>query len=323
MVVGCGQLGSRHLQAVATLPLVGRIDVVDPHESSHAVGKQRLFELSDRQENITTGWHLSIDDAPSRADLCIVATQANRRCAIIRELHEKLGVKNFLVEKIVSQSVEEYLSLLDFVEKNRLNIWVNFKARAHPSHLRIKSSIKNGEPLVFHVTGGNHGLANNGVHAADLFVYFSGAQKIERQAEMIENKLISSKRGAQIFDLSGTLVGQSSPGSTLSISFSADHEAPGLFSIGTPTYRAIVDDAKQFMIESKPEDGWIWRAVPFQANMTVSHMSRGFVTDILLKGQCVLPTLREAFPAHEYILSSLKPHFSRLLKSELELCPVT
>ena len=30
LIVGCGQLGGRHLQAVASLPSVREIDVVDP-----------------------------------------------------------------------------------------------------------------------------------------------------------------------------------------------------------------------------------------------------------------------------------------------------
>jgi len=31
LLIGCGQLGSRHLQAIAALPEIGQIEVLDPN----------------------------------------------------------------------------------------------------------------------------------------------------------------------------------------------------------------------------------------------------------------------------------------------------
>ena len=49
LLVGCGQLGSRHLQALASLALISNIEVLDPSAESLELGKQRVRELHNDQ----------------------------------------------------------------------------------------------------------------------------------------------------------------------------------------------------------------------------------------------------------------------------------
>ena len=63
LIAGCGQLGSRHLQAVATLTGVDSIDVFDPRPEA----------------------------------LCVVATLALGRTALVREIADRLGYRAFLL----------------------------------------------------------------------------------------------------------------------------------------------------------------------------------------------------------------------------------
>ena len=41
LIVGCGEIGSRHLQAVASLPQVSEIEVVDPRPEALELGRER------------------------------------------------------------------------------------------------------------------------------------------------------------------------------------------------------------------------------------------------------------------------------------------
>ena len=45
----------------------------------------------------------SLREASKSADLCVVATQADNRLQMFREITEVVDCKNFLLEKIVSQ----------------------------------------------------------------------------------------------------------------------------------------------------------------------------------------------------------------------------
>jgi hypothetical protein len=84
-----------------------------------------------------------------------------------------------------------------------------------------------------------------------------------------------------------------------------------------------VDDFTKVIVESSAHNAWKWEQVIFEANWNISHMTRSFASDILMHGKCPLPTLVDCFPAHEFILTEVKPHFERLLGSAIEHCPAT
>lgn len=323
LIVGCGQLGSRHLQAVASLPEIREIEVVDPRPEALELGRQRLAERPDRQCRMIFRWLRSVEEASKNGDLCIVATQADVRCQLVRRVVETLGYASFLLEKLVAQSVRDYENLMNFSEAKGLSIWVNCKTRCYPFHKRVKAALDPSEPLIFCDVGGNHGLASNGVHFADLFVFYDETTSIESAGSRVDRILHPSKRGDGMFDLSGTLQGYSAKGSHLTISFASNHDAPDHLSITSRRYRCVVDHLSRWAWESDEATGWQWRAVPYEGKLLVSDMTKDFAADILSKGTCELPTLAECFPAHRFVLSELQPHFSELLGVQVDRCPTT
>lgn len=323
LIVGCGQLGSRHLQAVAALPQVREVEVVDPRPEALDLGRQRLSEAPGRRPEIRLRWLSSIEEASAGGDLCIVATQAQGRCRRVEEVQEALGYRRFLLEKLVGRSVEEVEELSRLLRGRSCAGWVNLKTRAYPFHRRVKERLNRSEPILFGVTGGNHGLANNGIHAADLFAFYDGSDQIDPAGSWIDPVLHPSKRGEGVFDLSGTLAGVTARGSRFTLSYAGDHALSEQISITTAGYRCLVDHLARWAVESDAGSGWAWRPVPFEGDLTVSRMTREFVSEILEQGRCGLPTLEEAGVSHRFILGILRPHFARLMEREVEACPVT
>ncbi len=323
LVIGCGQLGTRHLEAVAALPGVREIEVVDPQPEALALGRARLTEAQGRPASTRVRWLSSIDEASRGGALCIVATWAEGRCRLVREVARRLGYQAFLVEKIVGQSVGELEALLDSCRQGGISVWVNLKTRAYPFHQRVKARLDPGEPILFSAIGGNHGLANNGIHTVDLFVFYDGCEQLTPAGARIDPVLHPSKRGRGLFDLSGTLQAGTERGSHFTLSYAGDHAGSEQIAIATRSYRCIVDHLTRWAVESSAETGWAWRPAPFDDEVLVSQMTRRFVGEILKTGRCELPTLAEALPAHRYLLSELTPHFSRLMERPVELCPIT
>lgn len=323
LIVGCGLLGSRHLQAVASLPEIQEVEVVDPQPGALELGRQRLSEIGNRQASTRFRWFSRIEQATRGGDLCIVATQAQGRCQRVKEAVDALGYRAFLLEKLVGQSVQEVEDLSGFLKQGGVSAWVNLKTRAYPFHQRVKKLLVSSDPILVTVTGGNHGLANNGIHAADLFVFYDEAGRVENAGSWIDPILHPSKRGNGIFDLSGTLLGATDKGSRFTLTYAADHTLSEQITITTKGYRCIVDHLQRWAVESDERSGWAWRPVPFEGNLTVSQMSKEFASMILQTGHCDLPTLEQSLVAHRFILGVLQPHFSRLLEREVELCPVT
>lgn len=322
LVIGCGQLGSRHLQAVAALPLVTDIDVVDPSPAALSLGQERLQQVADRQPNVRVRWLPELTEAAPGGDLCIVATQAAGRLALVEQA-AAMGYRAFLLEKIVTQSAAEYRDLLAMTDARGLSVWVNCQERTYPFHQAVRARIEPSEPVVFASVGGNHGLACNGIHLADLFAFYTGGQAIKSAGAYIAPILHSSKRGSSIYDLSGSLHGYTANGSQMMIAFAGGHHAPYQITIGTRRARWAVDYANQWAWESREEGGWAWAPMQFEGELRVSYTTRQFATEILTKHKCSLPTLAEAFTAHRFILDELLPHFNRLLGRQADYCPVT
>lgn len=323
LLIGCGQLGSRHLQAVASLKEVGEICVVDPNAASIGLGKERLKQIPDLNSNIIFSWHQKLNENCLGGDLCVIATQARIRPQVFKKVATEYGYKKFLIEKIVSQSIEEYEDMLSFSEDKEVSTWVNCKARTFGIHKYIKSRLRPSEQITFSAIGGNHGLANNGIHEVDLFVFHDGAVNLYRSGSEIDEVLHSSKRGSQICDLSGSLYGYSDKGSKFMVSFAASHVSPDHITINSPSCRFIVDHFQKFAYESYPESDWVWRKIPINEEWQVSHMTKEFASRILEEDNCELPTLRDCYPAHKFILRELLPHFNRLLNRQDNYCPIT
>lgn len=324
LLVGCGEIGSRHLQAVVRLPRVTRIEIVDPRPEACALGRARVAEVPDRCPSTELRWFSSLEQASRGGALCIVATQANGRSALVRDVAEKLGYRTFLLEKIVTQSVRELEELVAYARQRELSVWVNFMTRAYPVFKRVKQLIDPAEPIVFSSIGGNRGLATNGMHDADLFAYFDGSSRIEPAGcALVDPILHPSKRGRAVFDMSGTLHGCTEKGSQMTLSYMQGHQGWPYIMIATPRYRWVVDHVQHTAAESDAASGWAWRVVPCECNIFVSQMTTIFASGILVSGRCDLPTLEESLVAHRFILGELQPHFNRLMEREMDLCPVT
>ena len=322
LIIGCGQLGSRHLQAVASLPEVGEIYVVDPNPSSLALGQERLKEIPDLNGNIRFYWQSGLEGVRPQGDLCIVATQAPGRTQMVKEAAQRFFYRKFLIEKVVAQSVQDYVHLMDFCREHQVAVWVNCKIRTYGIHRYIKSKLKMDEPLFFSRVGGNFGLGNNGIHTADLFCYYSDAKIINPVGARIDGLVHPSARGGGIVDLSGCLYGTSDKGDDFVMCLACGHESPDSVTIVTPSGRFFVDHVQKLMMESYPVLQWEWKTVKIEEDWLVSHMVKAFAKDILAHGHCALPTLEECWPAHQFILSALQPHFERLLGLR-EHCPIT
>ena len=323
LLVGCGQLGSRHLQAIASLGDIARIDVFDTDPAGLVLGQARLKEVVDANPAVGVRWFTQLDRTAKDVDLCVVATQAKGRGRLIKDIVAHTGCRKFFIEKIVAQSMREYDDLMIFCAKSGVRVWVNCKARAYGAHQYVRSCLDPDKPLTMSVLAGNFGLANSGIHEADLFVFYDKAKGIELLSADIDEGLLPSKRGSDLWDLSGCLRGRSARGSRLHIVFDPSHMHLEWVVVGDDKSRFLVDYAGQVVCESRLENQWRMVVKDFKEDWRVSAMTRNFVRQLLAGEACVLPTLAEAAIAHRFILSSLQPYFNRLLKTELNCCPVT
>ena len=127
VIVGCGGIGSRHLQASATNKKVNKIQCIDLNEKNIEMSKGRLKEVNSVKE---VSFLNSVADIDKNIDICIIATPAPPRKKIILDILQHSKVKNFILEKIVFQQEQDFEDVIQIFKSNNINCWVNCHSRA-------------------------------------------------------------------------------------------------------------------------------------------------------------------------------------------------
>ena len=215
-LVGCGNIGSRHLQALVKLPYPIDIMIVDPNENSQKLAKSRLNELQFKKPNFNFTWHSYLENT-TECDVVILATPSIDRVKLVEQLLE-IGNRKFLIEKMVCQSDREFDHLLSMINSHHAKVWVNASRRYYDSYQKIKNQITDSR-INLTINTGNMGLGSNAIHFVDLFLWMTGNKKIKLNGDYLDEKLLVNRRNTDLKEFSGTIIGKSPDGSTLSINF--------------------------------------------------------------------------------------------------------
>lgn len=153
-IIGAGQLGSRHLQGLALIDIPVNIQVLDTSLTSLEVAKERYNQMALNDSIKSISFLQSIDDLPTKLDLVIIATNANVRCFIIKELLAKRTVSDFVLEKVVFQNVSDFEDVTKLFADKGIKAWVNCPRRMFPFYKELKSKLSNDGPISISVQGG-------------------------------------------------------------------------------------------------------------------------------------------------------------------------
>jgi len=317
ILVGCGVIGSRHLQAIAKINEKLEIHVVEPREEAISVGKSRLDEVNqDLQHEIF--WHKNITEIKNPSNLVIIATQAKGRVDLVNQLLIN-GNKRFLLEKIVCQSDSEYDSLIQNLQNNNAKAWVDASRRYFSSYQKLKEFFKNDEPFYMAVTASYPGLGRDAIHFIDLFSWFSNDAHIQLNGENLIDDVFPNKRGKDLMEFAGTLTG-TSKNSFLSMTFFPEGNFPNLVQLVGKDNSFIINEPNNQILHAKTNDQE--KTVEFNFEYS-SDLTTKIVQDILQKDECLLPTVRYSSYAHKELFRVFNLHLKKIFKQEREICPIT
>ena len=313
LIVGCGNIGSRHLQSLerSTIPI--SITVVEPDLNSQKTAKSRL--QSNSKNSIS--WLSSTSDLNQIFDLVIIATNAEKRKSLIDTLLD-YGNKRFLLEKMVCQSEHDYDCLIKNFNKYDAAGWVNTNRRCFPFYQKLKHMINSNDELKISVTTGNKGLGSNAIHFIDLFLWLKNSNDISIMGDFLINKLYSNKRGNQYYEFSGTLFGLIS-NSILKISFLPVDNSSLILDIETNDFHILISETDEKILKIKNLEK---TELSFKY-LHVSDLTLQIVLDILQNDSCCLPKLQDLFMTHCELFKIFNSHVKKLTNKELTLCPIT
>ncbi len=320
-IIGAGQIGSRHLQALCHLESPARIDLVDPSDESLQTARNRYDDMaSSSKQDIELHSHNNLDVLPDSLDLVIIATNSLVREKVLRDVIQKYLVKNLILEKVLFQKIDQYMKVESLLNESSIPTWVSCWMRTTNLYKKIKSLLNHEEKIQMKIEGPQWGMGCNSIHFLDLFSYLTMTEDFKFTKNELENKILESKR-AGFKEFSGRLAGQSSHGHTLElVCYETDKEA---------TTVKILNGSQSFHISGllgnvvlktsiKNEIFTEEASLPYQSQLT--HV---WANHILEKGSCDLPTYAESMPLHLELIRVFTNHLEKVTGKEISACPIT
>lgn len=315
-LIGAGELGSRHLQAMSRSSKPYEIDVIDPSTQSRTVAEARLLEMGETPVSVAF-----LDDIPSgkNYEVVIVATSSLVRASVTQRLLDRAQVKHIVFEKILFPSIEEYDDIDVLLEKHSVKAWVNCPRRMYPIFEQLKPLFTTS-PLTLSITGGDWGLGCNGVHIIDLVAHLTGETEFDFSPERLDPIIHESKRAGYI-EFTGTLMGATPTGASLSLTSLQDNFSPCVIHIAGSDASVVLDEGNGVGLLYSKKTGWkpeqLSFRLPYQSELT--HL---VIDSLIDRGGCPLTTFSESCALHKPMLKAFLEH-QKACGVDSDICPIT
>jgi hypothetical protein len=313
LIAGAGQLGSRYLQGLTGCHNTLDIYVQDISKQSLKIAKQRWEEVCLTTEAVTGGltdpsyqnqitFVSSFEKLPKQIDFAIVATNADVRPQVVKQITAKCDVQFWILEKILAQSVTALDDLFTHTQ-NSTGAWANIPRRMMTWHQEIREKLQSDTPL--HITGSGSlwGLACNGIHYIDLVSWWTDEKLKTIDTSKLDSKWIKSKRKG-FFEVTGKITAVYT-GGTILVLESRLEGYPFKMKVEGKNSVWEIDEIKGIAVGS---DGIIITG----NNETQSSMTSKLVDDILAGNNCELPKLCDSVEMHRIFLCSLLEHWNNV-----------
>lgn len=298
VIVGAGQLGSRHLQGLALLNCQADIYVVDKNIASLEVAKQRFEEARGTTEGDVSVTHLTdIDLLPAHVDVAIIATTSDVRRDIVEFLVKNKAISYFVLEKVLFNKVDDYAYIQTLLAAKGIKAWVNCSRRVYDCYRQLRTLLRHEDFVALTVEGTNWGLGCNAIHFIDLLAFLSNCNSgLSIDTSQLDKGVSESKRTGFI-EFTGTLRGSFEGKNTFQLTSRAGELPESFLQINSPNYQIEVDERKGEMVVKRRETGGqeelFHITLPFQSRLT-----NKVVEEILLTGESRLCPYEESMSFH-------------------------
>jgi len=321
LLVGCGGIGSRHLQSLKKLERESVIYVVDPNDKSIKIAKSRYNEIPKNHFIKSVNYYHTFDKINVDFDLAIIATNSNVRKEIINELFSIVNVKYLILEKVVFQSIDCFEEIISLLKTHSSYAWVNCVNRLFPAYKNLKTLLSNGGNIYMTVEGGDWEISGNCIHYLDLFNFLSDQKIYNINVDGLEEKVYESKRPGYV-DFNGQIIANTKFGDKINLSNDKNNSRPVSLQISNDNLRCFIfEHAGKAILQTK-SNNWDWKEIPFPI-LWQSELTHVISDQIFKNGDCDLINLQESFELHKPMLQAFNFHLEKYATMDYLKCPIT
>lgn len=321
IILGAGNIGSRHLQGLSNLKNKANIHIVDPDKTSLEVSQTRWDNIKKTNQS-SVSYHKSLADVNSQEfDVAIISTTSSVRKNVFETVIDQKSIDNIIFEKFLFQNESDFHEVSSLLNSYDINAWVNHARRYRPTYKKIVEQI-NDKPIEITVSGSQWGIGCNGIHYVDVYGWVTGSEVINWDNSQLQRRLLSAKRDGYV-EFVGALTGNDKFGNCINLICIEGEEPRKNVSISTPKQEWIINQSiNKGLHITKKSDGWNSKQIPVELPY-VSEITGSVVNEIINEGTCALPTYDEAKVYHIGLLRTLKDHVEKVRGESIENCPIT
>lgn len=318
-LIGAGQIGSRHLQALARVKIPLEITVIEPLKEAMAMAKKRLTEVKiNKQHSIV--YLPNIPQKTGMVDLVIVATTSRDRRKIIEEILKQATVRYFILEKLLFQKKKDFADVEKLLKRAGAKTFVNCMMRTIPFFYNLKNRIEDPK-LTYIINSTDAGLATCTIHYLDHIAFLTGCFDFNVDTAFLDPVLKKSKRKG-FLEVTGSLRVTFANGSLCIFNHYAKLKYPTEIIIYNSDIHLIARELDGKAFVSARKNAWVWKEelakVPYQSTMTT-----GVVEKILTRGSCPLVEFSDAIKLHLPFLEALLKFVNAHSKKKYNYYPFT
>lgn len=317
-IIGAGQIGSRHLQALKNVRFQLNITVVDPLEKSLSVAKQRYDEVPVAKDLHTVNYS-SQTPKSQKIDLVIIATTSNVRAKVTEDILKNNRVRYLILEKILFDRKADYQKVGRIIAREKVKAWVNCPMRVRPVYKEIKEALS-GKKISFRMTGSQWGLATNAIHYLDFISHLTGSASFTVDTSHLEKKVWPTRRKGFV-ELHGTLFADFTNGSHCELTEYNSGNAPWFIEILNQDRRYLIQGLDKIW-NSHAQDQWQWKERAFKTPL-VSETTTGIAEDLLKNGRCALTPYQDSVKIHLALLEPLRLFLNKSFVKKYNYYPFT
>jgi len=316
-VIGIGNLGLRHLESLVKSEGNYKLFAVEPFENNLSIAIKYFDEIRQNQIVHEVSFLQSVEELPHKIDVVIVATGANVRLKIIRDLLASKKVGSLVLEKVLFQKISDYYECAEILEQANTKTYVNCPMRSYEAYRNIKSFFGDDTPVSMSVSGADWSMGCNAVHYFDLFAFFTGTPAAEITLDL-DKKMKESKRFGYI-EFTGMMKGISANGQITLQSIENASLGKTILLFAKDKYCIVDEHARYYIlgaagaeVEMKPF------RMPYQSELTAP-----VVKEILESGTCTLSSYAESAAVHIPVIEALMQHLKTAVDPKLDYVPIT
>lgn len=319
-IIGAGNIGSRHLQALAKVSEPLLIYVVDPSSNSLKLAKSRYEEVRIPQIKHQVNYLEDLENIVSPVDVAIIATNSNIRSLVTKKLLEQISVKHIIFEKILFDKFDQYEEIRKLLSEKNSKAWVNCSRRIMPFYRNLKEEVQN-QKIQYVVSGSQWGLASNAIHLIDHIALLTNCYDFEVNTTYLDPKPIESKRKG-FLELTGSIIVRFKNGSCGFFTCYPTGNTPQIMQVFSEKYRCLTLETEGKSYTSRSDSNWIW-TLETTPMLYQSEMTNQVVSSLLNFGSCDLTSFELSSKLHVALLEPLLKFINQNSKKKYDSYPFT